>query len=562
MRRAACEPLCGQSPGWAHSLDHGGSGAWARPATVVAEPQPRLVDCRLYARGRLPLDIGSYLGYNLVVSVAGRWQRRATGGHHFAEKDAGIMTQARTVSCRSDNNSGDSAPPCPHDSSEVARRGLDHLSDPLESIFPPELTLLPDVNELYELRLAYMESLALTHDELLERGAYFAEVDGKPTKHYLLCGGEALDVRGVSSARVQRFFEANQFKTGYATHGLFPYRGKFHPQMIKGILNIMRLRPGQDTVLDPMMGSGTVLVEAALLGIKAIGIDINPFCALMSNAKLAGLVEPVEELQQYLPRATAVFEALDCREAQACGPDGGPRQATLDELVERSAGRGRGRPIPLPADGIGDILELAYLDSIAYARRTKNGAARELFPNVLGKYVKAIERAQTALERVGMRPSSAEARSGDARRLDLPDRAVQGVVFSPPYSFAIDYIKADLPQLRYLRCDVGALRQELVGLRGSGRQKVLAYFEDMSCIMREVGRVLVPGGFCTVVVGSNTRQLSRVLGKPETDLVGIDERLVTLAEEAGLDLVQRLLRQITGMRNVMRSEWILIFQRR
>jgi hypothetical protein len=472
------------------------------------------------------------------------------------------MTQATTVSCRPDSNSRDSVPACPNESPEVGRRGLDHLRDPLENIFPPELTLLPDVNELYELRLAYMESLALTHAELLERGAYFAEVDGKPTKHYLLCGGEALDVGGVSSARVQRFFEANQFKTGYATHGLFPYRGKFHPQMIKGILNIMRLRPGKDTVLDPMMGSGTVLVEAAVLGIKSIGIDINPFCALMSNAKLAGLVEPVDELKQYLPRAMALFDALHRGEAEAYAADGGPRQATLDELVERTAGRRWGSPMPLPADGIGDILQLAYLDSVAYARRTKNGAARELFPNVLGKYVKAIDRAQTALERVGMCPGSAEARSGDARRLDLPDGAVQGVVFSPPYSFAIDYIKADLPQLRYLRCDVRALREDLVGLRGSGRQRVLAYFEDMRRIMREVGRVLVPGGLCTVVVGSNTRQLSRVLGKPETELIGIDERLVTLAEEAGLDLVQRLLRQITGMRNVMRSEWILIFQRR
>lgn len=471
------------------------------------------------------------------------------------------MGQLTVASSQSDNECNHRAGAAPCGPSEVSGRGLDHLKDPLESIFPPDMSLLPDVNELYELRLAYMESLALTKDELIERGAYFAEVDGRATNHYLLCGGEPLDVRGVSSSRVQRFFDANQFKTGYATHGLFPYRGKFHPQMIKALLNIMRLRPGKDTVLDPMMGSGTVLVEAALLGIRSVGIDVNPFCVLMSNAKLAGLVEPIDILKQYAPQATALFNALHSAEGQASATEHGPRQHSLDELVDPGGGGPSGSPTPVPADGIGGILRLAYLDSVAYASRIKNGVARDLFPNVLDKYVRAIERGQTALERVGVRLGSAEARCGDARKLDLPGQAVQGVVFSPPYSFAIDYIKADLPQLRYLGCDAAALRQELVGLRGSGIQRVSAYFEDMRSIMREVGRVLVPGGFCAIIVGSNTRQLSRVLGKPEAEVVGIDERLVALGEEAGLELVQRLLRQITGMRSIMRSEWILIFQR-
>ena len=38
---------------------------------------------------------------------------------------------------------------------------------------------------------------------------------------------------------------------------LFPYRGKFHPQLIRALLNILQIKPGQ-TVLDPMAGSSTV----------------------------------------------------------------------------------------------------------------------------------------------------------------------------------------------------------------------------------------------------------------------------------------------------------------
>jgi hypothetical protein len=115
------------------------------------------------------------------------------------------------------------------------------------------------------LELAFYESKILSEKEILRNGAYFASVDGQPTRHFLMCQGESLKLADHSSSRLTSFFTNNQFKTGYGTHGLFPYRGKFHPQMIKGLINIMGIKPG-DTVLDPMMGSGTVPIEATLMG--------------------------------------------------------------------------------------------------------------------------------------------------------------------------------------------------------------------------------------------------------------------------------------------------------
>ena len=67
------------------------------------------------------------------------------------------------------------------------------------------------------------------------------------------------------------YFEESWFSVGYSTHGLFPYPGKFHPQMIKTILNIIGLKRG-DVVLDPMVGSGTTPVEAASIGITSIAV--------------------------------------------------------------------------------------------------------------------------------------------------------------------------------------------------------------------------------------------------------------------------------------------------
>ncbi|AMW33268.1 methyltransferase domain-containing protein [Fervidobacterium islandicum] len=52
------------------------------------------------------------------------------------------------------------------------------------------------------------------------------------------------------------------------------YRGNFAPQVARNLL--LKYTQEGDLVLDPMMGSGTTLIEAKLLKRKAIGIDINP----------------------------------------------------------------------------------------------------------------------------------------------------------------------------------------------------------------------------------------------------------------------------------------------
>lgn len=139
-----------------------------------------------------------------------------------------------------------------------------------ERLFPADYQLLPNLGDFYELELAFYESQILSSKELLGNGAYFARVGNSFTRHFLMCTGSPLKLPIHSSSRLKSFFEKNIFRTGYASHGLFPYRGKFHPQMIKGLLNIMGLKPG-DMVLDPLMGSGTALVEASLMGIHSTG---------------------------------------------------------------------------------------------------------------------------------------------------------------------------------------------------------------------------------------------------------------------------------------------------
>jgi len=59
----------------------------------------------------------------------------------------------------------------------------------------------------------------------------------------------------------------------WATHNP-KFRGNFAPQIPQNI--ILKYSKTGDTILDPMMGGGTTLIEAKCLGRNAIGIDINP----------------------------------------------------------------------------------------------------------------------------------------------------------------------------------------------------------------------------------------------------------------------------------------------
>lgn len=67
------------------------------------------------------------------------------------------------------------------------------------------------------------------------------------------------------------------------SHYLFRYPAKFHPPVVRKLLE-MYTDEGS-TVLDPFCGSGTLLVEAAVLGRDAIGVDVDPVAAFVSAVK-------------------------------------------------------------------------------------------------------------------------------------------------------------------------------------------------------------------------------------------------------------------------------------
>jgi len=135
-----------------------------------------------------------------------------------------------------------------------------------------KLRLHKNIQFIYELALAQKELQAFgvefepsndlrgfvsgnsVDPELLKRRtAYFESIDGMLSDYYY----------------IQKYNQTGSVNQ-YLTHWFYPYKGKFHPQMIRSLLNIIGAKP-EDTVLDPFVGSGTAAVETQLLGIHCRG---------------------------------------------------------------------------------------------------------------------------------------------------------------------------------------------------------------------------------------------------------------------------------------------------
>lgn len=85
-------------------------------------------------------------------------------------------------------------------------------------------------------------------------------------------------------------------------HGICTYPATMVPVMQSEILKcIINLKPDINSLLDPFMGSGTVLVEGMINNLDVYGIDINPFSYLLSEFKInIPLVKRLEKCKEFI----------------------------------------------------------------------------------------------------------------------------------------------------------------------------------------------------------------------------------------------------------------------
>jgi len=398
----------------------------------------------------------------------------------------------------------------------------------LEKLFAKNYQLIDGTDEIFELDLALWEYEVLSKKELINRSAYFKLVDGKETAHFKTCNLQNLEeVHKNSSFRTKVFFLDGKYSTGYATHSLFPYRGKFHPQLIRALLNILEVKPG-NVVLDPMAGSSTVSVEASLLGIDSISVDLSPFCELMGRVKTFALNLDFKILESIVKDSKEVLGKLK-------------KEKVPDYFINNKEDKKR---------NYYEIVLLAFLDTMGFASRSSSSIDK-LFPRVLERYIATIKFFQEARQKLDLRIGKSKIIQGSALNLPIGDNSIDAIITSPPYSFAIDYLKNDQPQLEYLGYKLESLRNEMIGLQGQGvENKLEIYFDKMRVALKEMQRVSKKNAPIVIIIGTNDIQ---------TNGVRLETKVIEIAGKQGLKYELDLIKPIRGLQNTMKDESILFF---
>jgi len=299
--------------------------------------------------------------------------------------------------------------------------------------------------------------------------------------------------------------------------------------MIRALLNIIGLEQG-DTVLDPFIGSGTTALEAQLLGINCVGIDISPLCVLQSKVK----TESIDVLPQIIEWKEEITKRI--RPSSLFNLEGKTIDSTIDSISD---------------ERVKNFYRMAKLVAISdNARRGKDFSNAflknlELMIVSVRDYVEIVKKLKLELGKVDIK-------TGDARALPLDNESVDGIVTSPPYSIALDYVTNDAHALKELGYNLSEIREEFVGVRGRGRTRIDLYNEDMKKSLEEMFRVLKPKKYAVIVIGNAT-----YMGQE----VKTVEFTIDYAEKIGFKLIKNIDKIIFGLYNVMQKENILIFKK-
>jgi len=386
--------------------------------------------------------------------------------------------------------------------------------------------------------------------------------------------GRPADFQDAVQAHSWDFAEA---ETQAFTHAIHRYSGKFIPQIASRAISLLS-KPGE-FVLDPYCGSGTTILEAALAGRKALGIDLNPLAVLIARAK----VTPVEP--QHVREATRKLRLA----VEACDANAGKGLFGLTHYQEMllDAARSDERSqdpwftkwfqenvlfdLLILWHSVGglepvEVRNIALVALSEILRRSSN--AHSGYPNVMYDrnappkaapgplFLKTFQRYSMMVAELpakGVNWRDVSVIEGDARTVPLADESVDAIVTHPPYIGSIPYAEYGALSLMWLGAEPKELDSRLTGGRRQSADVVERFREGYLGMLSEALRTLRRGRYLFVMVGHPT-----VKG----EVVNLADMTTELACVAGFELAAEATRQGVNRRaNKMGDESLLFFRK-
>lgn len=325
-------------------------------------------------------------------------------------------------------------------------------------------------------------------------------------------------------------------------HNWFYYKEGYSRTFVEWAIKEFEL---QEPIVDPFCGVGTTLLTAKQNGLKAIGFDVSPLAALVSEAKtrnydLEELEKIMKEFKEMKPRQVGKYPNKNVRRLFY--------EKQLDDIYF----------FHKKIDGIPDsktrtFLMLALIDTTArVANVVKIGGSlrKQKKPrfDVKKLFVGKIKKMILDLKKEKMHEVEPEVFQADARLTKLEKDSVGCVITSPPYLNKIEYTSVYKLELGLFfqeqETKLRAHIEDSATGRDMGTKMPLiakAYFDDITKVMRNMFHYLKPGGKAIIVVGG---------GCFPYEIIESDDILIEEAEKIGFKKLDKIVaRNVHCMRN-------------
>lgn len=160
--------------------------------------------------------------------------------------------------------------------------------------------------------------------------------------------------------------------TKILTHGLHSYPAMMIPQVARNAIELWGKRAKY--ILDPFMGSGTVLVEAKIHDINSYGFDINPLAVLLAKVKTTPLNTKIlkKEFNHIVERAEEKFEELKRGQLDVEIPDYYNIDYWFKPHISKRLVLLKEQIWAIEDEDVRDFFKVAFSETVRYVSNTRN----------------------------------------------------------------------------------------------------------------------------------------------------------------------------------------------
>lgn len=358
-------------------------------------------------------------------------------------------------------------------------------------------------------------------------------------------------------------WDFKDFTTQYLTHTFHSYPARFIPQIPFSFIKLFTKE--KETVLDPMCGCGTTLVEAFLNNRNSIGNDFNPLATLITKVKTT-LID--ENEFRYFNKKLAVMKRyldLDYRRVDE----------RINNLPNRKVSKIFNKVVISKLESIRETLlevrEEGHNDLFDFGRVALSSTIWSLVENGDGfdvddmflKKIKSMQNDLNEMAKIIKTIPDVKVICGDARKLEVNTNSIDLIVTSPPYVNALDYYRAHMYNMLWLGMDFDLFRKHEIGGHShfiTNRFRLLSeYLGDMLRSMIEMNRVLKKDKLCVIVVGNSSL---------EYELIESHKFFAEMGKKIGFKLIKTIFRNIDKTRKYTSAdigkiddEYIVVMQK-